>query len=172
MNSLEKETKNIYKKIDLELIQDSPDYAAELIGRYREEQELLVGALKLIAEDETDWPEQLAKNVLDKVLGAEDECWTNRDSAWSGEDYINEPRGICLADEYRRKPEPEEKKPWHPIETAPLNGNHILLYRKCIQFVGYYGGANSGWRINAPDLPAMWPLPTHWKPLPKIPDGE
>jgi len=39
MNSMEKQTKDFYKKIDLELIQDSQDYAAELIGRYREEGE-------------------------------------------------------------------------------------------------------------------------------------
>jgi len=58
---------------------------------------------------------------------------------------------------------------WQPIKTAPLNGNHVLLYRERIQFVGYYGGANSGWRINAPDLPAMWPLPTHWMPIPTPP---
>ena len=72
MNNLEKQTKDVYKKIDLELIQDSPDYAAELIGRYREEQEILVGALKLIAADEAEWPMNLAQNVLDKVLGVDD----------------------------------------------------------------------------------------------------
>ena len=72
MQDLTQQTKDIYKKIDLELIQDSPDYAAELLGRYREEQEILVGALKLIADDETDWPQQLAQNVLDKVLGVDD----------------------------------------------------------------------------------------------------
>ena len=69
MNNLEKQTKDVYKKIDLELIQDSPDYAAELIGRYREEQEILVGALQLIANDEAEWPMNLAQNVLDKVRG-------------------------------------------------------------------------------------------------------
>ena len=58
---------------------------------------------------------------------------------------------------------------WQRIETAPLDGTHILLYRPHIQFIGYYGGANSGWRINAPGLPAMWLQPTHWMPLPKEP---
>jgi len=72
MRPLLEEKENPYKKIDLELVQDSPAYAAELIGRYRENQEILVGALKLIADDETDWPQQLAQNVLDKVLGADD----------------------------------------------------------------------------------------------------
>jgi len=65
------QTEDVYKKIDLKLVQDSPSYAAELIGRYRAEQEMLVGALKLIADDETDWPRDLAKNVLDTVLGVD-----------------------------------------------------------------------------------------------------
>lgn len=61
---------------------------------------------------------------------------------------------------------------WMPIETAPKDGRHILLYRPDIQFVGYYGGPNSGWRINAPDLPAVWPLPTHWMPEPPPPNPQ
>jgi len=32
MNSMEKQTKNVYKRLNLELVQDYPDYAAELIG--------------------------------------------------------------------------------------------------------------------------------------------
>lgn len=58
---------------------------------------------------------------------------------------------------------------WRKIESAPLDGSHILLYRPHIQFTGYYGGENSGWRINAPGLPSMWPLPTHWMELPTEP---
>ena len=60
---------------------------------------------------------------------------------------------------------------WRPIATAPTDGSHVQLYRPEIQFVGYYGGADSGWRINAPGLPAMWPLPTHWAPLRKNPNA-
>lgn len=60
---------------------------------------------------------------------------------------------------------------WRPIETAPKDGFHILLYRPEIVFVGYYGGANSGWRHNAPGLDAIWPLPTHWMPLPDFPQN-
>jgi len=59
---------------------------------------------------------------------------------------------------------------WKPIETAPKNGSHILLFRPEIQFTGYWGGANSGWRINAPGLPSLWPVPTHWMPLPLNPE--
>ncbi len=58
---------------------------------------------------------------------------------------------------------------WKPIDTAPKDGSHMLLYRPESQFVGYYGGANSGWRIDAPGLPAMFPLPTHWMPLQDLP---
>ena len=59
---------------------------------------------------------------------------------------------------------------WLPIETAPKDGFHMLLYRPKIVFVGYYGGANSGWRHNAPGLDAIWPLPTHWMPIPSLPN--
>ena len=61
---------------------------------------------------------------------------------------------------------------WKRIETAPKKGFHVLLYRPKMQFIGYWGGANSGWRINAPGLPAMWPKPTHWMPLPETPDED
>ena len=60
---------------------------------------------------------------------------------------------------------------WRPIVSAPKDGSHVQLYRPEIQFVGYYGGADSGWRINAPGLPAIWPLPTHWAPLRKNPNS-
>ena len=61
---------------------------------------------------------------------------------------------------------------WKPIDTAPKDGYHILLYRPEIQFVGYWGGANSGWHLNAPGLPSMWPLPTHWMALPLPPHNQ
>jgi hypothetical protein len=57
---------------------------------------------------------------------------------------------------------------WQPIETAPRDGFHILLYRPEICFVGYYA-AGGDWVISAPDLPPMYPAPTHWMPLPKAP---
>lgn len=61
---------------------------------------------------------------------------------------------------------------WQLIDTAPKDLNLVLLYRDYSYFVGYYGGANSGWRINAPGMPAMWPLPTHWMLLPKMPNAK
>lgn len=61
---------------------------------------------------------------------------------------------------------------WMLIETAPKDGVHVQLYRPYMQCVGYYGGAESGWRINAPGLPAMWPVPTHWAPLRKPPQNQ
>lgn len=57
---------------------------------------------------------------------------------------------------------------WRPIETAPKDGTPILLYRRG-QYTGYYGGADSGWRFNDPLKTGMWPLPTHWHPLPPPP---
>ena len=70
-----------------------------------------------------------------------------------------------------RHPAPQVAVPegWRPIESAPLDGSHIQLYRPEIQFIGYYGGANSGWRHNAPGLEAIWPEPTHWRPIAAAP---
>ena len=59
---------------------------------------------------------------------------------------------------------------WQPIETAPKDGHHILLYRPEIQFTGYYASGCDKWIINAPDLPVMYPPPTHWRPLPEPPE--
>jgi hypothetical protein len=70
------------------------------------------------------------------------------------------------------KAECEKLSAWLPIETAPKDRFNILLYRPDVVFVGYYGGANSGWRHNAPGLDAIWPLPTHWRSLPSLPDKE
>lgn len=58
---------------------------------------------------------------------------------------------------------------WQPIETAPKDGSYVQLYRPETQFIGYYGGINSGWIINAPGLSAIYPPPTHWQPLPDPP---
>ena len=63
-----------------------------------------------------------------------------------------------------------EGNDWQAIETAPMDGTQLQLLRRDCQVVGYYGGANSGWRINAPGYPPMWPLPTHWAPLRNSPD--
>lgn len=58
---------------------------------------------------------------------------------------------------------------WMPISSAPKDGFHIQLYRDEIQFVGYYGGVNFGWILNAPGLPKIHPEATHWRPLPPSP---
>lgn len=52
---------------------------------------------------------------------------------------------------------------WQPIETAPLDGSHMLLYRPKQCFVGY--SSVKGWIANAPGLPNIDPPPTHWQPL-------
>lgn len=52
---------------------------------------------------------------------------------------------------------------WEDISSAPTDGRHIQLYRPEIQFTGYY--SDSGWVANAPGLPLIYPLPTHWKAL-------
>jgi hypothetical protein len=57
---------------------------------------------------------------------------------------------------------------WRPIETAPRDGFHVLLYRPDICFVGYFAAVGD-WVISAPGLPLMVPPPTHWMPLPEHP---
>lgn len=53
---------------DLELIQDSPEYVAKLLDRYRGDRFMLVGALILIARGTEGSPQDLAKKTLDQVL--------------------------------------------------------------------------------------------------------
>lgn len=61
---------------------------------------------------------------------------------------------------------------WQPIKTAPKDGSHVQLWRDDIQFTGYYSGFRGGsWIINAPGLPVIDPLPTHWQPLPPPPES-
>jgi hypothetical protein len=68
------------------------------------------------------------------------------------------------------------KSKWKPIDSAPLDGTKVLLFRPPdAQFVGCYislrikGGTITGWRIFAHGSPAIWPKPTHWMPLPEAP---
>jgi hypothetical protein len=65
---------------------------------------------------------------------------------------------------------------WRPIETAPRNGDDVLLYRRDEWgdrdiLVGWLG-SDDLWRYNAPlnDPEAeITPRPTHWQPLPEPP---
>ena len=57
---------------------------------------------------------------------------------------------------------------WQPIDTHPRYQNLVLLTDGRKQLTGYYGGANSGWRTS--DTASMWPEPTHWMPLPPLPN--
>ena len=63
-----------------------------------------------------------------------------------------------------------ESQAWRLIATAPIDGSHILLFRPYIQFVGYF--SRQGWIINAPELPEMYPPPTHWRDLPPMPESD
>jgi len=51
--------------------------------------------------DEYSWPAtDLYWSEIDKDWVC-DQCWDDRDSNWSGEDYIERERGISLADEIK-----------------------------------------------------------------------
>lgn len=64
---------------------------------------------------------------------------------------------------------------WKPIETAPKNGNEILLFGPCYRDrtghyapdvnVGWWG--NGIWQTRTPDEEIS---PTHWMPLPAAPN--
>lgn len=64
----------------------------------------------------------------------------------------------------RLRAELEAPKGWQPIETAPKDGFHYLLYMPEVQFVGFWSG--SEWCVVAPTCPIAWTQPTHWMPLP------
>lgn len=109
-----------------------------------------------------------AQEFTDYDAGALND-WGGGDVGW-WQDYIRSEIERAN-DHWREQTAPEhsggsnEVPDWEPIETAPMDGTHIQLYRPNTQFIGYYGGANSGWRHNAPGLISVWPLPTHWRPL-------
>ncbi len=64
---------------------------------------------------------------------------------------------------------------WQPIETAPKDGTHVLLYRsgeyaslhegywKLSHFGGSHAWGGAGWTF------AGFDQPTHWMPLPAPP---
>lgn len=113
-------------------------------------------------------PEELAKALAISCYTLDPDCETWDDTSDAYKKEITELATHFLT-LYTVTPI-DPAKGWQPIETAPKDGSHVLLYRPEIQFIGYYGGDNSGWRINAPLLPSMFPIPTHWMPVPKPPE--
>lgn len=60
---------------------------------------------------------------------------------------------------------------WQPIETAPKDGNRVLLWNRdwAAPFAGqFYGEAAGGWRLDYRIAPFTH-QPTHWMPLPPAP---
>ena len=65
---------------------------------------------------------------------------------------------------------------WQPIETAPTNGDSVLLYYGSKYYImegrcfprdtGYSGGMSYSW-VAALDMGDL--EPTHWMPLPEPP---
>ena len=58
---------------------------------------------------------------------------------------------------------------WQPIETAPKDGFHYLLYAPELQFVGFWAKGCEHWCYVAPGCPVAPTQPTHWMPLPEPP---
>jgi hypothetical protein len=66
--------------------------------------------------------------------------------------------------------ESKQEEDWQPIETAPKDGRHVLLYCE------YYGIGRCAWeswrnvwRSDDPNHGIGFPQPTHWMPLPAFP---
>jgi len=73
----------------------------------------------------------------------------------------------------------EEK--WRPIESAPKDGTHVLLFWNDEVLTGHWWprgkvqyGAKGNWTKDRFGLgsTAHWSAPTHWQPLPKPPAEE
>jgi hypothetical protein len=65
---------------------------------------------------------------------------------------------------------PSAPEGWQPIETAPKDGRHVILY------CDYYGVGRCAWeswrgvwRSDDPNHGIGFPQPTHWMPLPDFP---
>ena len=95
-----------------------------------------------------------------------------------------------LADAQKQR---DEATPWQPIETAPMNGTVVMLYRDGRVTVGSWvaehdimvgeyhhsTGEYLGSHLSGETLPAYWQShdggfteeehPTHWMPLPQPP---
>ncbi len=82
---------------------------------------------------------------------------------WDGVDV-----GKWLAEERGR----EEPTGWQPIESAPRDGTHVVLYGDPGQlrpFVGRYY-ESPAWRSGWLDADDVFNHPTHWMPLPAAPE--
>lgn len=68
-------------------------------------------------------------------------------------------------------------KVWHPIESAPMDGQRILLWWSPCPYpcVGFYDvdGGREGWRCDGDEcIPRNQTGCTHWMPMPEPPDRE
>lgn len=69
---------------------------------------------------------------------------------------------------------------WQPIETAPRDGTWILICQYgCSEPSRLVASFDDGWGADGwwlccdgknPELPLRGPEPTHWMPLPKLPN--
>lgn len=61
---------------------------------------------------------------------------------------------------------------WRPIDTAPRDGAHVLVYRDgyaesvAVAWFNSTGGGDACW---VPVNGSVWPEATHWMPLPDAP---
>jgi hypothetical protein len=69
---------------------------------------------------------------------------------------------------------------WEPIETAPKDGRLVLLANENVTEIGWWSDGFSGrwekrrmkWLPPSEGGWAVWFTPTHWLPLPQLPDSD
>ena len=60
---------------------------------------------------------------------------------------------------------------WQPIETAPVDGENILVTDGTVIFLVYCNTSPSEWRDVWCGNSMTAFTPTHWMPLPELPEG-
>ena len=58
---------------------------------------------------------------------------------------------------------------WQEIESAPRNGEHILVSNGSQIFMAYGYHEDEGWRDAMSSITIVLFTPTHWMPLPELP---
>lgn len=111
---------------------------------------------------------------IDTIIKAAAEEIVNRYTLWTMATQKRRAEA-SIGDVLRRHFAGLEAERWRPIKTAPKDGSHIILWRRDIQAVGYYGAGCNDWVVVS--LPACLfrhlgsrdTTPTHWMPLPLPP---
>ena len=118
---------------------------------------------------------QVDRELFKALHGADEEEAANIDSAlW----FVEEVELIAAHREQAERQALERAaKGWQPIETAPKDGNVVMLFARevhataPVRVVGFYHPDN-GWVAMGWTSPPTELVPTLWQPLPPFPGTE